>query len=515
VVETKSYSAVGELLGNLHTLGGSTLAGHSYTYDTTSRRTAESFADGTTPARSYGYDLASQVTSATYGGGQADAYAYDPMGNRQTATLASQGGASLTYTANSVNQYTAISAQPAPVHDANGNLTQQKGNSYTWDSENRLLSVVPNTPATGDKSLQYRYDAHHRRVTRTIQEWTGTAWASTGTTHFIYDGWNVIEEYQITSTTSILAKTYTWGLDLSGSLQGAGGVGALLMAEEVSGSTTLAYHYHYDGNGNVTEITDAAGAQAASYRYDAFGNALAAAGPYSAINRYRFSTKPLDAEVVNAPLYYYGYRFYDPVTGRWPSRDLIGEIGGLNLYEFVFNDPNGWFDNLGNQPTQQQNEQRRQRNTDNSNGRNTNATNARDANTTRATAGRANSGSAATAEAAGAAGNRASGVAGAPGLLVDILKGLHAIINHSKLDSACGALATAAFESDPDLCEVCCLVSGVHTKGNWEFQSARLVNQPCDDIRKVEYEKFEKISWIGYPGDVSKLSFIRYINENK
>jgi RHS repeat-associated protein len=35
---------------------------------------------------------------------------------------------------------------------------------------------------------------------------------------------------------------------------------------------------------------------------------------------------------------YYGYRYYDPVTGRWPSRDPIEEKGGLNLYGFVGND---------------------------------------------------------------------------------------------------------------------------------------------------------------------------------
>ncbi|MFU8849282.1 MAG: RHS repeat-associated core domain-containing protein [Opitutales bacterium] len=36
---------------------------------------------------------------------------------------------------------------------------------------------------------------------------------------------------------------------------------------------------------------------------------------------------------------YYGFRYYDPVTGRWPSRDPIEERGGLNLYAFVGNDP--------------------------------------------------------------------------------------------------------------------------------------------------------------------------------
>jgi hypothetical protein len=39
----------------------------------------------------------------------------------------------------------------------------------------------------------------------------------------------------------------------------------------------------------------------------------------------------------------YTYRWYDPLTGRWPSRDPIEERGGVNLYGFVGNDgTNGW-----------------------------------------------------------------------------------------------------------------------------------------------------------------------------
>ena len=43
----------------------------------------------------------------------------------------------------------------------------------------------------------------------------------------------------------------------------------------------------------------------------------------------------------------YGYRWYDPLTGRWPSRDPIEERGGLNLYGFVKNDPVSLIDYLG------------------------------------------------------------------------------------------------------------------------------------------------------------------------
>jgi RHS repeat-associated protein len=44
---------------------------------------------------------------------------------------------------------------------------------------------------------------------------------------------------------------------------------------------------------------------------------------------------------------YYGYRHYDPVTGRWPSRDPIGERGGINLYGMVGNDAVNWVEFLG------------------------------------------------------------------------------------------------------------------------------------------------------------------------
>jgi RHS repeat-associated protein len=44
---------------------------------------------------------------------------------------------------------------------------------------------------------------------------------------------------------------------------------------------------------------------------------------------------------------YYGYRWYDPLTGRWPSRDPIGERGGLNLYGFVRNKAIDLLDLLG------------------------------------------------------------------------------------------------------------------------------------------------------------------------
>jgi len=350
ITEAKSYNPAGELLANTHLQGSTPVSGTEYDLDPTGRRTASRSVGVSPTSASYTYDPTNQVVSADYGSSQTDAYAYDPMGNRTTASVASQGGTNTNYTSNSANQYTSITGLTPISHDANGNLLQQNGVTYTWDSENRLLSVNPNTPALGDKSLVHTYDGQHRRVTRTIREWTISGWSNTETIQFIYDGWNVIEEYALGGGGATLHRSLTWGQDCGGAktLQAAGGVSGLLLVEEISGTTTSAYHFHYDGIGNVTQITDLSGATTASYRYDAFGNTLLAAGTYAAQNRYRFSTKPLDSELASTALYYYGYRYYDPTTGRWPSRDPIEEEGGINLYGFGPNSPLNGYDFLGN-----------------------------------------------------------------------------------------------------------------------------------------------------------------------
>jgi RHS repeat-associated protein len=85
-----------------------------------------------------------------------------------------------------------------------------------------------------------------------------------------------------------------------------------------------------DGNG-VTVMNVA---------YDPFGNIISG----TLVGEYGFSTKPF---VEGPDWYYYGFRYYDPVTGRWPSRDPIGEAGGVNLYSVVDNNPIGNFDYLG------------------------------------------------------------------------------------------------------------------------------------------------------------------------
>jgi RHS repeat-associated protein len=145
----------------------------------------------------------------------------------------------------------------------------------------------------------------------------------------------VIQERDTNNTPLV---SYTRGLDLSGSLEGAGGIGGLLARSSgySSGSWTSHAYYHADGNGNITTLIDSSQSVVANYRYDPFGNTLLQSGTLADANVYRFSSKEVHT---NSAMYYYGYRFYDPVFQRWINRDPIQEWGGMNLYAFVGNQP--------------------------------------------------------------------------------------------------------------------------------------------------------------------------------
>ena len=155
-----------------------------------------------------------------------------------------------------------------------------------------------------------------------------------------WGGWNLIQETITPTIAPITTNRYHWGVDLSGTLQGAGGVGGLLAAE-VNGIFLFPF---YDANGNVTDCIDTSGNIRAHYEYDAFGNITAQSGDLAHVFPFRFSTKYFDHET---GLYYYGYRFYSPVHGCWLNRDPIREDGGINLYSFLWNNPVNTWDYLG------------------------------------------------------------------------------------------------------------------------------------------------------------------------
>lgn len=276
----------------------------------------------------WGYDVLGQVVSADSSEtGHDRSYLYDTIGNRKKSADNLTLPSSDNYTVNMLNQYTAVAAI-TPSYDDDGNATAYPvpadpsvNSNLVWDGENRMIESTVQGVTTS-----YVYDAQSRRIAKI----TGSS-----INLELYDGWNCIARYE----GGLLTKGYLWGLDLSGSVQRAGGVGGLLAV----GEGTVAHFPSYDGNGNVSEYLTSTGTVSAHFEYDPFGGTVVNTDT-SGLFDVRFSTKQQD---VATGLYYYGYRYYDPVTGRWPSRDPLGERGGMNLYGFVYNEPLSQIDLCG------------------------------------------------------------------------------------------------------------------------------------------------------------------------
>jgi RHS repeat-associated protein len=243
-------------------------------------------------------------------------------------------------------------------YDFDGNLTNDARWIYTWNAENRLIAMETNPALTNQGvsrvKLMFTYDSQARRVRKQVFTWStnNVNWVLTSDYFFAYDGWNLIhEERRPDSHTRRVNQDYVWGIDLSGSMQGGGGIGGLLAVSSSeatsSVSSVLSVSFAcFDANGNVSDyISAATGANVAHYEYSPFGELTAATGANAGDFSFRFSTKYFDFET---GLYAYGHRYYEPPTGRWISRDPIGEQGGLNLVTFVVNEPLGHIDANGN-----------------------------------------------------------------------------------------------------------------------------------------------------------------------
>ncbi|MEZ5324139.1 MAG: RHS repeat-associated core domain-containing protein [Verrucomicrobiales bacterium] len=227
-----------------------------------------------------------------------------------TVTVAEVPGATVTG-----KQYVRASSESLN-YDDDGNLTNDVRWDYTWDGENRLIQMKTRASGSGVSSgdtakVTFDYDGQGRRIRKKVYI-PSSAGRATTEEIYIYDGWNCTARIALTGSSS---QRYVWGPDLSGSMQGAGGVGGLLLVEQLSGtSVTLSHGVGYDGNGNVVNLVDQNKNETAVYEYDPFGRRVRAAGSFALDNPFRFSTKYEDSET---GLRYYGFRYYDPELGRW------------------------------------------------------------------------------------------------------------------------------------------------------------------------------------------------------
>ncbi len=189
-----------------------------------------------------------------------------------------------------------------------------------YNCENRLVKMLSETV-----KLEFVYDYKGRRVSKQVFAKNAGVWTLTTHKKFVYNKYKLIKE--VDALTDSIKQQFTWLGD------------NLLSLHENNNS----YLYIADGNKNITQLINlTTGTTANRYDYTPFGKLINKVE--SVENPFKFSSEYHDTET---NLIYYNYRYYNPQTGKWLSRDPIGEKGGGNLYTILKSDPINSFDLLG------------------------------------------------------------------------------------------------------------------------------------------------------------------------
>jgi RHS repeat-associated protein len=201
------------------------------------------------------------------------------------------------------------------------------GTSYTWDIDNQLTKVNSNTE-TCNTITTFKYDPYGRRIEKQVNT-VGCGQEPTRTISYVYDNEDIALEVLVSGGGT--TKTYyTHGPGIDEPL-----------AMERNGNFS---YYHADGLGSIVAITGQSGNTVQRYDYDSFGNIVTISAP-SFLQPYSYTGREWDKET---GLYFYRARYYDPMVGRFISKDPIGFAGGdVNLYGYVQNNPINWIDPFG------------------------------------------------------------------------------------------------------------------------------------------------------------------------
>jgi YD repeat-containing protein len=253
---TNVYDGAARLLATtLKNAAHAPLNSHAYGYNLAHQRTDHTRTDGS--QLSFSYDNLGQLTvvratnaSGTILPGETKGYRYDAAGNLNVRTNSSSGNTT-TFTVNVKNELTAVGGV-SYYYDANGNLTSTSDyRSYSYDAENQLTKAEQYQVW----KTEFSYDGLLRLRKRLDYSWNAGygQWQLTGETRYVYDGRRVIQERNGSNVPTV---AYTRGSDLSGTLEGAGGIGGLLARSHgySGGSWSTHNYYHADGGGNVTYL---------------------------------------------------------------------------------------------------------------------------------------------------------------------------------------------------------------------------------------------------------------------
>jgi RHS repeat-associated protein len=286
---TYGYLAEGEIDSQIKEIPDPTNRGTNFTYDAAGQLTR---AVTLTTHRDYSYDSAGNRTQEVFGSGQFGGSTTNFVYNSNTNVVTSSNG----------------SVNATFSHDLNGSLTGDGARTFQWDGANRLVAVI-----VGTHRSEFSYDGIGRR-TRIVEKDNSLV---TSDKRYVWCGGEICEERDGTGST-VQKRFYDQGVQ--------------------EGATN--FLYTRDHLGSIREKSNSAGTVVARYDYDPWGRQTVLAGSaQDAVFGYAgyFVHQPSGLNLT-------WYRAYDPNLARWISRDPIGEDGGLNVYDFVQNNPVNYLD---------------------------------------------------------------------------------------------------------------------------------------------------------------------------
>ena len=316
---SRTYNGYGEVQAHTSTAGGQGVCSWDLTFNNNGQISAKTeTVGGVTSNYSYTYDEMGRVLTVSKDGTPVEEYQYNANGSRIYEVNTQRGidGRDLTY---SDGDHLLTAGSVTYEYNLDGFLLSKTNGSevtsYDYSSRGELLSVT----LSDGTYIEYEHDPMGRRIAK----------KKNGV---------VVEKYLWQGMTQLLA-VYDGSDNLVMRFEYADARMPVAMVKE-----GVRYYLDYDQVGTLRAVADSAGNIVKQIDYDTFGCKIGDTNPVFTVPfAFAGGLHDRDTDLVR-----FGYRDYDPDTGRWTAKDPIGFAGGdTDLFGYCLNDPVNWIDPEG------------------------------------------------------------------------------------------------------------------------------------------------------------------------